>query len=337
MWKHARQLSSDDHARERARDFIRERRGSPRQKAGYATGSSGRQRLPLHVAMPSVRVIGNRALHGDEDVHREWPRSDRESLVPGSPGMRHQTARSVASQGEGARSPIGAVHHRAERTTGSSWTIGAVALGLLLWAAGPVAATGLAGAPAAELGHRPGTCWEQASLKYGVNPRLLVAVAGVESGLRPQTLHRNRDGSTDIGIMQINSGWLPTLARFGIDLPALLDPCMNVHVGAWILAQNMRRLGNSWEAVGAYNSSSAQGRAKYSAKVQQAIRRLGAAAEHWGAGRTTAPPITPAGPCGSGPGRGAKAGQRNRSPTGTATCGRPLGETTSVSAGSNFR
>jgi len=55
--------------------------------------------------------------------------------------------------------------------------------------------------------------------------------------------------------MQINSSWLPKLRKYGIGVNELFDPCTSIQVGAWILAQNIQRLGHSWEAVGAYNSS----------------------------------------------------------------------------------
>ena len=36
--------------------------------------------------------------------------------------------------------------------------------------------------------------------------------------------------------MQINSSWLPILAKYGIAKSDLLNPCVNTHVGAWVLA-----------------------------------------------------------------------------------------------------
>ncbi|MFC0022236.1 transglycosylase SLT domain-containing protein [Neisseria gonorrhoeae] len=33
------------------------------------------------------------------------------------------------------------------------------------------------------------------------------------------------------------------------------NPCTNVHIGAWILANSYRQHGKSWEAVGAYNAA----------------------------------------------------------------------------------
>ena len=53
--------------------------------------------------------------------------------------------------------------------------------------------------------------------------------------------------------MQINSQWWPALAQYGIEPSHLWDPCTSIHVGAWILANNMQR-GDYWSAVGAYNA-----------------------------------------------------------------------------------
>jgi soluble lytic murein transglycosylase-like protein len=110
-------------------------------------------------------------------------------------------------------------------------------------------------------------CWQEAGQRYGVHPDLLYAIAKTESNFNPAAVNRNKNGSHDIGIMQINSRWLPVLRRYGIDEQALLDPCTNIHVGAWVLAQNMRKLGNSWEAVGAYNARNPQRRKEYASKV----------------------------------------------------------------------
>ena len=110
-------------------------------------------------------------------------------------------------------------------------------------------------------------CWEDAAARYQVNSTLLHAIARTESGLNPRAVGRNRDGSRDIGLMQINSWWLPRLERHGIREQDLFEPCTSIHVGAWILAQNVARYGYTWEAVGAYNASSPQLRRVYAAKV----------------------------------------------------------------------
>lgn len=100
-------------------------------------------------------------------------------------------------------------------------------------------------------------CFEQAGRRYGLNPTLLEAIGQTESSLRPQATnltHHARTGTYDIGLMQINSSWLPKLAAFGI-AEHLREPCQNVMVGAWILANHMRESGFDWNGVGAYNAS----------------------------------------------------------------------------------
>lgn len=114
-------------------------------------------------------------------------------------------------------------------------------------------------------------CWEEAANKYGVNPHLLYAIAKTESSLNPKAINRNRNGSYDVGLMQINSLWFPTLRRYGISETQLFEPCISIQVGAWILAQNMRRLGNSWEAVGSYNSGDPARGLQYAMKVYKNI------------------------------------------------------------------
>jgi hypothetical protein len=59
-------------------------------------------------------------------------------------------------------------------------------------------------------------CWDDAAQRYQVSSALLYAIARTESGLNPQAVGRNGNGSRDIGLMQINSAWLPTLASHGI-------------------------------------------------------------------------------------------------------------------------
>lgn len=122
-------------------------------------------------------------------------------------------------------------------------------------------ALGLAGAGPAQ------ACWDQAAARYGVNTHLLYAIAKTESNFNPAAVNRNKNGSYDIGMMQINSSWLPLLRKHGIAESQLYDACTSIHVGAWILGQNIRRMGNSWDAVGAYNAADPRRRQAYALKI----------------------------------------------------------------------
>ena len=120
----------------------------------------------------------------------------------------------------------------------------------------------------------PRCTWESVAAKYSVNPYMLFAIARTESGLRPNVVSaKNSNGTYDIGMMQINSSWLPMLRRHGISERLLMDSCTNLEVGAWILASNMRQHGNTWKAVGAYNAQSADKQVVYARKVLKNLPR----------------------------------------------------------------
>jgi soluble lytic murein transglycosylase-like protein len=112
-------------------------------------------------------------------------------------------------------------------------------------------------------------CWEEAANKYGIDANLLYAIAKTESNLNPHALNKNKNGSYDIGLMQINSTWLPTLRKYGLDEKQLYEPCTSIQVAAWILAQNVQRFGYTWNAVGAYNANSPSLRLRYELKVSK--------------------------------------------------------------------
>ncbi|WP_175872441.1 lytic transglycosylase domain-containing protein [Burkholderia sp. BCC0397] len=119
-------------------------------------------------------------------------------------------------------------------------------------------------------------CFESAAAYHGVNPMILRAIANVESRGNPQAIHRNKNGTTDIGELQINSIHLRELAAFGIRAKDLLDECVNVYVAAWHLRKQIAAYGNTWDAVGAYHSRSPRLRDEYARLVKATLVKWGA-------------------------------------------------------------
>lgn len=113
-------------------------------------------------------------------------------------------------------------------------------------------------------------CFEEAAAYHHVDPWLLMSIAYVESGFKNDVRNANKNGSYDTGLMQINSIWIPTLRKKGIDPSALKNTCASAYIGAWILSANIKRYGYNWRAIGAYNSANPRIGLIYAKKVYAA-------------------------------------------------------------------
>ncbi|WP_248731357.1 transglycosylase SLT domain-containing protein [Pseudomonas sp. MWU13-2517] len=115
-------------------------------------------------------------------------------------------------------------------------------------------------------------CWEEVAGRYDLEPELLQAIAAVESNYRAGAMnYANRNGTRDIGLMQINSIHLPRLLRLGITEERLLnEPCLSVEVGASILAEFIQRFGYNWTAIGSYNVGVGPGPKRDALRLQYA-------------------------------------------------------------------
>jgi soluble lytic murein transglycosylase-like protein len=104
-------------------------------------------------------------------------------------------------------------------------------------------------------------CFDKAGKKHAIDPLLLEAIAYVESSMNSKAVNVNRNGTQDIGLMQINSSHLQRLGKQGVTRELLLnDSCISVMVGAEILAEFITRFGYTWRAVGAYNAGAGLGK-----------------------------------------------------------------------------
>lgn len=113
-------------------------------------------------------------------------------------------------------------------------------------------------------------CFQEAGVEYSINPRILKAIAKVESNFNPRAVNWNKNGTYDFGVMQINSSWYYTLGKEW--WMTLGDPCSNIKGGAKILSGCMKKYGYSWEAIGCYNSQTPSKRDKYALAVYKQLQ-----------------------------------------------------------------
>ena len=109
---------------------------------------------------------------------------------------------------------------------------------------------------------------------YTLPPRVLPAIQAVEGG-RPGLVHPNRDGSADLGLMQINTLWVPLVAQVvSADTAAtrarlLNDPCFSIAAAGAIMRAYLRETGGDlMRAIGNYHSHTGPLNLSYQALVR---------------------------------------------------------------------
>ncbi|KXV18988.1 lytic transglycosylase domain-containing protein [Gluconobacter oxydans] len=123
-------------------------------------------------------------------------------------------------------------------------------------------------------------CVIASAIRYDLPPRVLPIIQKVEGGAVGM-VHQNRDGSADLGLMQINTRWVQTLADVA-HLPAtqtaarlVSDSCFNVAAAALILRTLINQEhGNVMQAIGDYHSHTPVLNESYRQKVLDTAKSL---------------------------------------------------------------
>ena len=97
----------------------------------------------------------------------------------------------------------------------------------------------------------------------------------VESSGNPLAINRNKNGTVDVGIGQVNSMHFKELATFGIAPEQLFDACSGIYTTAWHLSKQIQKYGNTWFAIGAYHSTTPYFNTRYQALINNAMVDLG--------------------------------------------------------------
>jgi soluble lytic murein transglycosylase-like protein len=128
------------------------------------------------------------------------------------------------------------------------------------------------------------SCWEEAAEIYKVDPQLLKSISWTESRGRSDAVGPPiKGGHRALGHMQINTVHLPTLQKYGITKNDLFNSCLSTKLGAWVLADCMEKFGNTWKAVGCYNtgpySKNVPAQLRYVTQVQKYYKAYSAKGE----------------------------------------------------------
>ncbi|MDX9668631.1 lytic transglycosylase domain-containing protein [Pseudomonas sp. P5_152] len=128
-------------------------------------------------------------------------------------------------------------------------------------------------------------CFESSAKAYNIDANLIRAIAWQESNFRIDAKNVNKNGSTDLGVMQINGIHYDRLSAMGIQQSDLAsNGCLNVFVGTFILAEIFKKHGMNWNSVGIYNAgpgtkkiTTIKNRVIYASKINEKLRAVRAA------------------------------------------------------------
>jgi hypothetical protein len=111
-------------------------------------------------------------------------------------------------------------------------------------------------------------------------PRVLPSIAAVEDG-RIGLASPDPDGSYDLGVMQVNTRWLPVIATSmhakieTVRTRLLMDPCFNISAAGAILRTYLDQdQGHLMQAIGDYHSHTPLLHQRYQLQVLNAAESL---------------------------------------------------------------
>lgn len=120
----------------------------------------------------------------------------------------------------------------------------------------------------------PVTCINKAAITYHVPVPIILSVIKKEGGHNGQAV-KNKNGTYDFGVMQINSSWLTRIAIYHYTREDIqYDACKNVMVGTWILGRNIAAGKDLWRGVGNYHSHTPRFNHKYQIDIRASYDRM---------------------------------------------------------------
>jgi hypothetical protein len=123
-------------------------------------------------------------------------------------------------------------------------------------------------------------CMAATAAFYHLPPRVLPSIHAVEGGA-PGAISRNADKSADLGVMQVNTLWVPRFASItgmtqdAVRTRLIYDPCFNIAAAGAIMRAYLNESGGDLlRAVGYYHSHTPALASAYQAAALNAATRL---------------------------------------------------------------
>lgn len=117
-------------------------------------------------------------------------------------------------------------------------------------------------------------CIREAAQRHEVPLAGLLGILATEGG-KPGEALSNRNGTWDMGPFQLNTCHVNALFERGVSPhDVLTDACVNADAAAWLLARELDRTGDLWEAIGAYHSRTRHLHRAYVRRVKNNLTKL---------------------------------------------------------------
>lgn len=124
-------------------------------------------------------------------------------------------------------------------------------------------------------------CLMLSAQQYDVPPAVLIGLMHVEGGRVGQQVGPNSNNTYDLGPMQVNTHWIPELAKtWNVERTVAHrlvrdDGCVNVRVAAWILKKKIKQAGSLLGGIAYYHSATPKYGSVYAAKVLSVMEKKG--------------------------------------------------------------
>jgi len=120
----------------------------------------------------------------------------------------------------------------------------------------------------------PIACINRAAVTYHVPAPVILSILRLENG-RNGDARRNKNGTLDFGVFQINSVWLRALEKYGYTRHDLqYNPCRSTYAATWIISQNISRNLPTWQALAAWHSMTPKHNQSYRTRLKTVYTSL---------------------------------------------------------------